>query len=494
MSESEGRDQILGAPPTIADRADELTPMLRQYFEVSRDYDDAIVLFQVGDFYEVFCETAEVVARVLEVTLTKREDSTGQYPMAGIPIDNAESYIQELLDAGYRVAVADQIEDPDEATGVVDRAVTRIITPGTITEDQLLSGEENNFVASLTGGLGLAFLDVSTGDFYVTSTETENSARDEIQRFDPAEAVLGPDADPAMLPSNCMITPLDQAFELERAREHVADYFGDPDRTLTSREEVRATGALLRYAEYTRGEGEQLEYLSHVTRYDHRDALRLDAVALDSLEIFDTRRPNHNEHHTLVNVVDETACALGRRRLNDWLRRPLTDETEIDRRLDAVSELRENPRVRDELQGLLRDVYDIERLITKISRGRANARELRSLHDTLATIPEIKALLSEAGGDLLADIQGRLDTLEDVRSLIGDAIREDPPTELTEGGVIKLDYDSTLEDLRTTEQEGKAWVDELEAQERKRTGIESLEVGHNTVHGYYIEVTKANLD
>jgi len=490
-------DAALGPPAKMTERREDLTPMLSQYVELTERYDDALVLFQSGDFYKAFCEGAEVLARICEVTLTEREDSTGTYAMTGVPIDNAESYIEKLLDAGYRVAVADQVEDPDEVSGVVDRAVTRIITPGTLTEDELLGGAENNYVASLAaadGRLALAVMDVSTGDFYATSTDDRETVRDELGRFRPAEGIVGPDA-PDLFEGECTISPVDTSyFAHDRAAERVGEYFGAPDRLLATDAEIRACGALLAYAEYVRGGGGRLEYLNHLTRYDPREYMVLDAVALESLEVFERRSATGGTDLTLVDVIDETASALGRRRLTEWLRRPLIDRDRIDARHAAVEELVSDLQTRERLHALLAEVYDLERLISRVSRSRADARDLRSLKETLDVIPELRAGLAGAEAPLLADIRDRLDEMNDVRGLIDDAIAVDPPTEITEGGIISEGYDDRLDELRATEREGKEWIADLQESERERTGIDSLKVGHNAVHGYYIEVTDANLD
>jgi len=498
-------DPALGPPEKMAERVEDLTPMMRQYHDLCARYDDSLVLFQVGDFYETFCEAAETTARLLEITLTEREDSTGTYAMSGIPMDNAESYIETLLDAGYRVAVADQVQEPSETTGVVDRAVTRIVTPGTLTEDELLETDDNNFVACLTesGGedaeYGLALLDVSTGDFYVTGADSTATVADEVSRFAPPEAVVGPNVRTGAreaFDADCMVTPYDEAvFESDAAREKVAAYFGSPDRLLAADAEIRACGALLSYAEYARGGREgHLGYLNHLTRYDPREYMLLDAVALRSLELFERRGVHGADGATLVEVLDETASAVGGRKLKDWLRRPLIERDRIEARHDAVGELTERVRTREALHERLRDVYDIERLVGRISRGRANARDLRSLKETLDAVPDLKERLADADCAPLRDLRDGMDDLADVRTLIGDAIRENPPAEITEGDLIREGYDVELDDLRETERSGKAWVDDLEARERERTGIDSLKVGHNSVHGYYIEVTDANLD
>ncbi|AFZ74218.1 DNA mismatch repair protein MutS [Natronobacterium gregoryi] len=502
-------DPALGPPEAMAEKRDELTPMMAQYHDLCDRYDDALVLFQVGDFYETFCGAAERTARLLEVTLTSREDSTGEYPMTGIPIDNAESYIEELLEAGYRVAVADQVEEPGESSGVVDRAVTRVITPGTLTEDELLAGDDNNFVAAVACSgeeVALALLDVSTGDFLATSSTSSKAIADEVSRFDPAEAVVGPGAPTGVFPDDCMETPFDEAvFERERAVETVSAYFRNPDALLATDAEIRACGALLEYAEYARGseseaeleaddESARLEYITHLTRYDPREYLLLDAVALRSLELFEPRAVHGRDEATLVGVLDETSSALGGRKLRDWIRRPLLEPARIEARLDAVEELQRSVRAREKLQDLLWDVYDLERLIGRISRERANARDLCSLRATLAVVPDVRAHLAGSECDRLQQLHADLDPLADIRELIEDSIVEDPPIEITEGGIVAEGYDENLDALRQTARDGKQWIDDLEERERERTGIDSLKVGYNSVHGYYIEVTNPNLD
>jgi len=510
-------DAALGPPAKMAELDDELTPMMAQYFELCDQYDEALVLFQVGDFYEAFCDAAERVARLCEITLTQRTDSTGEYAMAGIPIDNAESYIETLLDAGYRVAIADQVEDPDEVSGVVERAVTRVVTPGTLTEAELLDGADSNYVAALARGAeyGLALVDISTGTCYATSVRSEAAVADELRRFGPAEAIVGPDVDvdeSAVFGGACLVTEYDaEAFERERAEARVERYFGPPERLLAGEAERRACGALLAYAEYTRGksgavgpDGEPvdpdvdpegtLDYLNHLTRYDPREYMLLDAVAVESLELFDRRSVRGHGNLTLVDTLDETACALGRRKLTDWLRRPLLDADRIEARHEAVGELKRRPGTRERLHELLSQVYDIERLVSRVSRGRANARDLRSLAATLAVVPDIREALADADSRLLADLHATLDPLAETRKEVEAAVRPDPPQQITEGGVIRAGYDDELDELRSTERSGKQWIDDLEASERERTGIDSLKVGHTAVHGYYIEVTKANLD
>jgi DNA mismatch repair protein MutS len=527
-------DAATGPPPSMAGA--ELTPMLSQYLELCEAHPDALVLFQVGDFYEAFCEAAEVVARVCEVSLTQREDSTGTYPMAGVPIDNPTSYVERLLSAGYRVAVADQVEDADEASGLVDRAVTRVVTPGTLTDDDLLSPGTANYLAALVVGEGtdgadgtegtddadgtegtdgtdatdeagppgtpataggaaaLAVVDVSTGDCRVTGGSLDRM-RSELERLDPAELLVGPGADPglASLSVDPLVTDHDpEAFAPGAARATLSAYAPNPDAVVGGEAELRAVGAVLDYAEYTQGDDGALDYVSRVTRYDPREYLLLDATAIRSLELFESRGPRSGG--TLLGTVDRTSSALGRRRLREYLRRPLVDAGRVEARHGAVADLVDRSLVREAVRASLKDVYDVERLVSRVSRGRANARDVRSLKETLDVVPEVRGALADCAAPLLDSLRERLDELADVREAIDEAVAPDPPQELTEGGVIREGYDDELDALRGTEREGREWVAELERRERERTGIDSLEVGHNQVHGYYIEVTDPNLD
>jgi DNA mismatch repair protein MutS len=491
-------DAALGAPEEMAG-TEELTPMISQYVELCGEYDDSLVLFHVGDFYKTFCGAAETVARICELTLITREDSTGEYAAAGIPVDSAESYVDRLLDAGYRVAIAEQVEDPEQVAGVAERAVTRVLTPGTLTEAELLAGADNNYVAGLAtaeGRYGVAVLDVSTGEFYATGAESVGTIADEVGRFDPAEAIVGPGAPTDPFGADCTVSASEEwAFDPDAATERVADYFGPPDAMLASRAEVLACGGLLAYAEYTRGgEDGRLEYLNHLTRYDPGEYMTMSAVAIRSLELFERRSVHGAPDAALIDVLDETTSAMGSRELADWLRRPLLDRDAIEARLDAVETLAGDVRARESVRDHLRETYDIERLISKVSRGRANARDLRSLAATLGTVPDIEGELAEFDAGLLRELRDRLDPLDDVREHIERAIVPDPPVEITDGGLIAEGYDATLDDVRATEREGKAWIEELQERERERTGIGNLRVGHTSVHGYYIEVTEGKLD
>ncbi|KPN30054.1 DNA mismatch repair protein MutS [Halolamina pelagica] len=483
---------VTGPPPELDERRDELTPMLQQYVDRCREYDDALVLFRVGDFYKTFCGIAEEVARICELTLIEREDSTGTYTAAGIPVDNAAEYVERLLDAGHRIAIADQVEDPSETTGIVDRAVTQIVTPGTVVDDELLS-PDSTYVGAIVGdddAFAVASVDVSTGECRVAAAPDRASVREEVARVGPAELLVGPGA--PEVDAACPTTDWDDdAFAADTARDTL-DAYTDPDRFTAV--EARAVGGLLAYAEYTQGDDGALAYVSRVQRYDAADCLRLDAAALRSLELFENRAGGEREGDTLFETINETVCALGRRRLASWLRRPLVDRRAIEARLDAVDELATRTLLREALRDELRAAYDLERLVSRVSRERANARDLRSVAGTLAIVPELKDALADAEADRLQRLRDDLDELRETRQLIESAIVEDPPQEITEGGVIRDGFDDELDEVRSTEREGRAWVADLEEQERERTGIDNLEVGHNQVHGYYIEVTDSHLD
>jgi len=493
-------DAVTGPPDGMVDARDDLTPMLAQYFDCCAEYESALVLFQNGDFYQTYCDAAEEVARVCELTLTEREDSTGTYPMAGIPVDDAAKYVERLLAAGYRVAVAAQVERPEESTGLVDRAVTQVITPGTVVDDELLGAGTKNYVAAVTRAgetRAVAAVDAATGDCLVTSVDDEADLYAELDRLAPAEVLVGPDAtvDSGSLAAAPMVTDHEAAaVDVETATETLSAYVSRPDVVIEDATERRACGAALAYAEWTQGDDGPLEYVTRIRRHDPREALGLDATAMRSLELFENRSTGAGE--TLFDVLDDTACALGRRKLDGWLRRPLVDRDRIEARLDAVDALVDAGVARETIREALREVYDLERLAGRVSRGRANARDLRSLATTLDAVPDVCAGLADVAADTarLDALRERIDPLDDVRGLIDRAIRPDPPIEVTEGGVIREGFDGELDDLRTTEREGREWVADLEARERERTGIDSLSVGHNQVHGYYIEVTDPNLD
>lgn len=505
-------DSAVGVPKEFAEKdREDLTPMMARYVELCDQYDSELLLMHVGDFYKAFGEAAETVARLCELNLATREDSSGEYKMAGLRVESAETHLKTLLDAGFRVALAEQVEDPEMVSGVAERAVTRVITPGTLTEAELLNPVENNFVMSLTldenpqgeEEYGLAFLDVSTGDFYTTSLTTRRALKDEVSRIGPTEVILGPglrdetQAETQLLGHlDCAVTDFtDDAFREKPARQKIAEYFGQLTGSSGPASEIRASGALLAFAEYTRGgENDHLEHISVLTRYDPTEYMQLDDVALRGLEIFERRAEQSPSGATLVDVVDESVSALGSRTVRDWLRRPLLSADRIEDRLDAVEELVGDEFTRRTIRDFLTHVYDIERLNSRIVRERADARDIRSLYETLAILPELIEEIAGCDADLLVKLAENMPELQEIRETIDQSIKPDPASELTEGGIIKTGYDEELDELRATVEENETWIENLEATERERTGIDNLRVGHTEVHGYYIEVTNSQLD
>ncbi|QLG61236.1 DNA mismatch repair protein MutS [Halorarum salinum] len=487
---------VTGAPAKMLDRREELTPMLAQYVDLAEEYDDAVLLFRVGDFYKAFCETADEVARVCELTRIEREDSTGTYTACGIPVDNAAKYLDRLLDAEYRLAVADQVEDPEETNGLVDRAVTQVITPGTVVDDELLAAGSNTYVACVTRGggadhpdpeFGLAHVDVSTGECAATAGSLAD-VREELARVAPAELLTGPDVDAGGddLAEGAMTTDYDpDAFAPDAARERLTAY-ADPARFPPAA--ATAAGALLAYAEWAQGDDGPLGHVNRVRRYDPRRTLRLDATALRGLELFETHA---GDGASLFDTLDETRSALGRRRLRAWLRRPLLDRERIEARHDAVEAFAEHTLAREAARDLLGEAYDLERLVGRVTRGRADARDLRSLHATFEAVPELRDALADAPE--LAALRESLDPMADLRERVDAAVVEDPPTDVTDGGVVRDGFDADLDEVRGVAREGREWVANLESAERERTGIDNLDVGYNQVHGYYIEVTNGQL-
>ncbi|PSQ45204.1 DNA mismatch repair protein MutS [Halobacteriales archaeon SW_7_68_16] len=489
---------VTGPQATVQERVDELTPMLRQYHDVCTAHENALVLFQVGDFYKAYCDAAGAVARIAEVTLTEREDSTGTYSMVGIPVENAAGYVDSLLAAGYRVAIAEQVEDPETVSGVAERAVTRVVTPGTVTDDELVSPDAT-YVASIArdtdDAYGLALVDVSTGELLATGGDRA-TVTSELDRFDPAEIVRGPtaDLDRSVSTIEADDADLDAPFDPDRARERLRAVVGEAGvETVGSQVELRACGGALAYAAYTQGGLDALASVDGLERYDPRGYARLDATAIRSLELFESRGPDDGT--ALFDVIDGTVTALGRRRLADWLRRPLVDPEAIRARHEAVAALADGHAAREAVRAALTEVYDLERLITRVARNRADARDLRALADSLSVVPTICEHLADlAGGERLRALTDALDDVPAIREKIDRAIRSEPPREITEGGIFQAGYDEDLDALRDTRREGEEWIADLERRERERTGIDSLSVGHTEVHGYYIEVTDANLD
>ncbi|HXO18407.1 MAG TPA: DNA mismatch repair protein MutS [Thermoanaerobaculia bacterium] len=480
-----------------------LTPMLRQYLEIKAQHPDAILLYRMGDFFEMFFEDARKAAPILEVQLTARQKgSDNEAPMCGVPHHAIESYIGKLLDAGLKVAICDQVEDPAQAKGLVKREVVRVVTPGTVSEPALLEGKEENLLASLVwegeGGAG-AFLDVSTGSFFVRRWGSEEEAVGDLALLQPREALFAagglPTAIAEWIERECPCrTALegDRLFDPRRAGEMLARQFGTATLRGFGLEEgepaVRAAAAALAYARET-----QRSELSHVRGLALRepgDRLILDATTLANLEVFRGQREG-KRRGTLLAVLDRTVTAPGGRTLRDWLRRPLRDPRAIAHRHEAVGELAgDNPR-RERLRERLAGTGDPERLLGRAVLGTLTPREAAALRDSLAELPAILAELAGGEAPLLLEIAA-LDPLPGLCAELQRLLEEAPAPMLDEGGVIAAGVDPELDRFRSLARDSKRHILGLEARERERTGIPSLKIRYNRVFGYYLEVTRAN--
>ncbi|OHB98334.1 MAG: DNA mismatch repair protein MutS [Planctomycetes bacterium RIFCSPLOWO2_12_38_17] len=482
------------------------TPMMRQYTEIKRQHKDALLFFRMGDFYEMFFEDAKLASKVLGITLTSRSKAEGSVPMAGVPHHSADSYIRRLIKAGYKVAICDQLQDPEEAKGIVDRGVTRIITPGTITEDAFLEDKSNNFliaVIEVNDLHGLSWVDLSTGRFEVEDIEKERLF-DEFARLNPAEVLLPEETamrntlfvERMRLECNGVITPRpDWEFSRDTAYRTLLEHFGTTSLEGFGCEDMGpslgAAGAVIQYLKET--QKTSLKHIGKIQKYQSNNKVLLDRVTQHSLELTQTMRMRDREG-SLLGVLDETKTPMGARLLREWIISPLRMPDEIRHRQLGVKELFEKSELRREIRSILSEVYDVERISSKISCGRANARDMIGLKQSLSKLPALKEKMSFFITDILVSIEQQLDTLEEVRTLIGTAIVNDPPPTIKDGGIIREGYDAELDELRYTSRNGKNWIANFQAAEIARTGINTLKVGYNRVFGYYIEITNVHKD
>ncbi len=482
------------------------TPLIQQFLDIKARHPDTILFFRVGDFYEMFFDDAKDCSRLLGINLTSRNNGNNEVPLAGVPVKAVDEYLPELLRQGRRVAICEQVEDSAQADGLVDREVIEVITPGTVLEDTLLAAKENNFVAAVAGEdpVGIATLDVSTGEFGTWESGAD-SLRDELGRLEPAE-VLAPDDAPDDLPDEGDGVPPDGPWSVTRrdawrfeeafAEETLCREF-DVESTEgfgfePGRDEhmVRAAGALVAYLDEVRPAG--LEHLQVPEVHRRGRFMHLDEMTRRNLELV---QPLRNEGGgTLLEVIDRTETSMGGRLLRRRILHPLVDEEEIRARHDAVAELREDAALRGEVREELSRVRDLERLAGKISSGRAAPRDLLSLADSLEVLPEVLEALGDPESERLATLAAELDPLIDVRETVREAIDPEAPPNLKDGGVIRDGYSGELDEIRETRDGAVDFIAEMQSRERERTGIGSLKIGHNKVFGYYIEVTKANLD
>jgi len=497
------------------------TPLMRQYHAIKTRFPHALVLFRLGDFYELFYEDAIVASRELQITLTSRNRERGQpVPMCGVPYHAAEAYIARLIRAGYKIAVCDQMEQPSPGKKLVRREVVRVITPGTASDFHVLEPKENNFLAALArdpsgAPIGLAYVDISTGEFNATEFAGPNAAeklRDELHLLRPREVLLPrptslfPQATAAELDgSGGVETRLEEwIFREDYAERLLTEQFGvvglEGFGLAGHRQAASAAGALVHYLRETSARSDsgagKLEHLDRIRYYEQQEALVLDTVTVRNLELVTplfAEEAARGQSVTLLSALDETSTGMGARLLRSWILRPQVDPQEIEERLDAVAELKTHTVLREEIRNDLASVLDLERLASRVTLGVATPRDLLSLRQSLARIPLLRGFLANCASARLAALHAELDELGDVCARIEHAIADDPPAQAAEPGVIRRGYNAELDELRELSQRSKQFIAAMEERERKRTGIASLKIRFNQVFGYYIEVSKPNL-
>lgn len=474
------------------------TPMLKQYREIKEQHQDEILFFRLGDFYEMFFDDANLASRELEITLTARDGGAGlKVPMCGIPYHAADNYIAKLIAKGYKVAICEQVEDPKLAKGIVKREVIKIITSGTLTQETLLTDQNNNYLVVLyeeENSLAFAAADISTGECFwtlLTGADRYNTCCDNLYRLMPAELVLSsPLSDEAGIRSflhdrvtACTVSRFDE--KIPDAQELLIRHFPTEEHP-TNPVAVQAVMALLAYLHHTLKNS--CSHINRLTRYEVSDCLILDAATLRNLEITRNMRDG-SKRGTILGVLDFTKTAMGGRLLRKWLEYPLVDIPLIRSRQDAVAELIQQAGLRAELTEVLECVYDFERILTRIEVGTANGRDLTALHASLTVLPKLRGILNRTTDPLLIRLNGQLDLHEDMTQLIGQALVDEPPFSVREGGMIRPGYHGELDSLRSLSHDNKQWIQDVEARERENTGIKTLKIGYNRVFGYYIEVT-----
>ena len=516
------------------------TPLMEQYQEIKKQYQSEILFFRLGDFYEMFYDDAKIASRVMGIALTSRFKGEKVVPMAGIPYHAAHTYINRLLKAGHKIAICEQTEEADKANGLVDRNVVRVITPGTLTEEGMLDNRSYNFLAALTlnsDQAGLAWIDISTGTFIIEDLKPEE-ALDELQRLNPAECLLPdnltdnenegrrpkrPAPGPAPEKTTAttlghtiknnfrgMITPYPAwAFDRTNAYKFLTEHFKTKNLAGFGCDDlgpaVSSAGALLQYLYDTQKVssrqaqtpskivGTTLKHITKIEKFSRAHRVFLDRTTQISLELTETIR-GQDRAGSLLGVLDKTVTGMGARLLKEWITAPLIDIEPIQQRQDGISSFYEGLVQRQGIQQQSKDICDMERITAKLGANRANARDIVSLRLALQMIPVIKSFLVKNQADLIKNIFSNLDPLKDLQEFISQSLTEDPPIEITEGGLIQTGYHQELDKLRGISRDGKSWIARFQAAEIKRTGINSLKVGYNHVFGYYLEVTNLHKD
>ncbi len=485
----------------------ELTPMMQQYFKIKNKNKDYILMYRLGDFYEMFFDDAELVSKELELTLTGRDCGLKERaPMCGVPYHSAETYISRLVKKGYKIAICEQVEDPKSAKGLVKREIVRRVTPGAVVEGSMLDENRNNYLGCIyveKKQIGVCFADISTGEVNATNSNDWKDLVGELARFSPKEVLLGGAAstyEPLLKFLNERLQALrepmdDEAFELQAASDRIKKYLNVEDLDAAGLTEIPETiqclGGLLSYLEDT--QKPVLKSLNRLQVYREGQFLELDLEARRNLELCETMRTREKKG-TLLWVLDRTGTAMGKRLIKQWIDQPLFNPLYIQVRQQAVSALCDDVLSRSALTELLKKLFDMERLITRIVFGSANGKDLRALASTLSFLPEVKEVLVKFRKGRLKKLADGLDTLQDVKDLIESSIKEDPPVTIRDGGIIQKGYDETVDSLRDLASGGKEKIVEIERREREKTGIKNLKTGYNRVFGYYIEVSRTNTD
>lgn len=481
---------------------EQMTPMMTQYLKTKEEYEDCILFYRLGDFYEMFFDDAIKASKELEITLTGKDCGLSERaPMCGVPFHSASVYIAKLIEKGYKVAICEQVEDPKTAKGIVKREVIRVVTPGTVVDEELLDEKNNNYLAviySQRDKYGFAVSDISTGEIYTTEISGADEALNEIARYEPKEILLNSDAAgklSAQVELRFHITPdecTDDFFENSKFEKNILQQFGKNSLSEialdTKTYAVRAVGAMIAYLEHT--QKTSLTYLNTINTYEVNQYMDIDVNTRRNLEITETMR-DKVKRGSLLWVLDNTETSMGARLLKQWIEKPLINPIEINKRLYSVKELTENIMLRDDLSAVLSGTYDISRIISRISLGTVTPKDLIALKMTLLQLPELEYTLSNVKSPMLGDMRKNFDLLEDVCDLLERAINDEPPALLRDGNVIKEGFNEEIDNLRIAMRDGKKWLAALENEERESTGISKLKVGYNKVFGYYIEVTKS---
>ncbi|OZV12973.1 DNA mismatch repair protein MutS [Tissierella sp. P1] len=488
-----------------------LTPMMQQYMSIKKQYEDCILFFRLGDFYEMFFDDALTASRELEITLTQRDCGMSEKaPMCGVPHHVSDSYVSRLVEKGYKVAICEQIEDPALAKGIVQRDVIKVVTPGTITDQTILDEKSNNYLVSIyldNLGLGISYVDNSTGEMYTTELmgegdEINSFLIDELGKILPSEIICNDifsrNTKILKILKNTINPYINIYKEDEIAKKDwksmVLGHF-DVE-TLEQIElnnrlySIIATGKLIDYLYKT--QKSSLEHINSISYYRPNNYMILDISTRANLEIHETIIKKDRKG-ALIGLLDKTSTSMGGRLLKKWLEQPLVNIAEIEKRNSIVEYFFNNIVIMDDIKSILRQIYDIERLASKISNGNCNARDLISLKSSISVLPDFKRILRNCDNIELGDMGISLDTLEDIYLLLGKGINENPPISLKDGGLIKEGYDSELDEIREACLSGKEWLAALESKEREKTGIKNLKVGFNKIYGYYFEVTKSNI-